>query len=157
MNTKIMQAYKQAPWRVQLQRLFYIALAIVMILVVAALYLNISAQAATAGLDFQGYEWQRQDLERQIANNIAILGQITSEENMVERAKALGYTPIAIDKAVYVVVPGYTGRQPAIFAPAPSSDMLADPIIKPSYTQSLWEWLFQGVLIWTNGAGGTAQ
>jgi hypothetical protein len=157
MNAKIMQAYKQAPWRVQLQHLFYIVLAIVMILVVAALYLNISAQAATAGLDFQGYEWQRQDLERQIANNIAILGQITSEENMVARAKALGYTPIAIDKAVYVVVPGYTGRQPAIFAPAPSSDMLADPIIKPSYTQSLWEWLFQGVLIWTNGAGGTAQ
>ncbi|HEX7568739.1 MAG TPA: hypothetical protein VF355_09265 [Anaerolineaceae bacterium] len=157
MNAKIMQAYKQAPWRVQLQHLFYIVLAIVMILVVAALYLNISAQAATAGLDFQGYEWQRQDLERQIANNIAILGQITSEENMVARAKALGYTPIAMDKAVYVVVPGYTGRQPAIFAPAPSSDMLADPIIKPSYTQSLWEWLFQGVLIWTNGAGGTAQ
>ena len=157
MNAKSMQAYKQAPWRVQLQHLFYIVLAIVMILVVAALYLNISAQAATAGLDFQGYEWQRQDLERQIANNIAILGQITSEENMVARAKALGYTPIAMDKAVYVVVPGYTGRQPAIFAPAPSSDMLADPIIKPSYTQSLWEWLFQGVLIWTNGAGGTAQ
>ena len=157
MNAKIMQAYKQAPWRVQLQHLFYIVLAIVMILVVAALYLNISAQAATAGLDFQGYEWQRQDLERQIANNIAILGQITSEENMVARAKALGYIPIAMDKAVYVVVPGYTGRQPAIFAPAPSSDMLADPIIKPSYTQSLWEWLFQGVLIWTNGAGGTAQ
>ena len=157
MNAKIMQAYKQAPWRVQLQHLFYIVLAIVTILVVAALYLNISAQAATAGLDFQGYEWQRQDLERQIANNIAILGQITSEENMVARAKALGYTPIAMDKAVYVVVPGYTGRQPAIFAPAPSSDMLADPIIKPSYTQSLWEWLFQGVLIWTNGAGGTAQ
>ena len=157
MNTKIMQAYKQAPWRVQLQHLFYIVLAIVMILVVAALYLNISAQAATAGLDFQGFEWQRQDLERQIANNDAKLGQITSEENMVARAKALGYTPIAMDKAVYVVVPGYTGRQPAIFAPAPSSDMLADPIIKPSYTQSLWEWLFQGVLIWTNGAGGTAQ
>ena len=157
MNTKSMQAYKQAPWRVQLQRLFYIALAIVMILVVAALYLNISAQAATAGLDFQGFEWQRQDLERQIANNDAKLGQITSEENMLERAKALNYSPIALDKAVYVVVSGYTGRQTASFAPAPSSDMLTDPIIKPSYTQSLWEWLFQGVLIWTNAAGGTAK
>lgn len=157
MNTKIMQAYKQAPWRVQLQRLFYITLAIVMIVVVAALYLNISAQAATAGLDFQGLEWQRQDLERQIANNDAKLGQIESEENMVVRAKALGFTPIAMDKAVYVVVPGYTGRQLASFAPVPSSDMLADPIIKPSYTQSLWEWLFPGVLIWTNAAGGTAK
>jgi hypothetical protein len=157
MNTKIKQAYKQAPWRVQLQRLFYIALAIVMILVVAALYLNISAQAATAGLDFQGFEWQRQDLERQIANNDAKLGQITSEENMLARAKALNYSPIALDKAVYVVVSGYNGRQTASFAPAPSSDMLTDPIIKPSYTQSLWEWLFQGVLIWTNAAGGTAK
>lgn len=157
MNTKIKQAYKQAPWRVQLQRLFYVALIIVMVLVVAALYLNISAQAANAGMDFQGLEWTREDLARQIANDEVILGQVTSEENMVARAKALGFTTIALDQAMYVVVPGYTGRQPAAFAPAPGLDMYADPIIKPSYTQSLWEWLFQGVLTWTNAAGGTAQ
>jgi hypothetical protein len=155
MTTKLIQAYKQTPWRVQLQRLGYIALAIIMVLLVAAIYLNISAQAATAGLDFQKLEWDREDLQREIANLDATLGQISSEQSMMARAQALGFKPITMDKAVYVVVPGFAGRQTVNFAPPPSSDMLADPIIKPSYTQSLWEWLFQGVLTWTNAAGGS--
>ncbi len=157
MDTTIKQAYKQAPWRTQLQRLFFIAVIIVVVLLVAYLYLNISAQAATAGMDFQGLEWTREDLTRQIANDQVILGQITSEENMMARAKTLGFSPIAMDKAVYVVVPGYTGRQAVTFAPAPGPDMYTDPLIQPGYTESLWEWLFQGVLTWTNAAGGNAQ
>jgi len=157
MNTMIKQAYKQAPWRTQLQRLFFVAVILVIILVVAALYLNISAQAATAGMDFQGLEWTQQDLTRQIANNQAILGQVTSEENMMARAKALGFTPIAIDKAVYVVVPGYTGHQLAAFAPGPSLDMYTDPVMSSSYTQSLWDWLFSGVLTWTSAVEGNAK
>jgi hypothetical protein len=157
MNTNIKQAYKQAPWRIQLQRLFYIALIIVMVLVVAALYLNISAQAASAGMDFQGLEWTREDLVRQIANDQVVLGQITSEENMMTRAKALGFSNISMDKAMYVIVPGFNGDQTAEFAPAPSQNMYAEPIIKPSYTQSLWEWLFQGVLTYSNVAGGNTQ
>ena len=36
MTTKLIQAYRQAPWRVQLQRLGYVALAILMVLLVAA-------------------------------------------------------------------------------------------------------------------------
>ena len=157
MNTNLIQAYRQAPWRVQLQRLVYVAAGIVFILVIAGLYLNISAQAASAGLDFQNLQWTRQDLQRQIADDDATLGSILSEDKMMARAKALNFVPVATDKAVYVVVPGYTGRQQGSFAPAPGPDMYSDPIMKPSYTQSLWEWLFQGVLTWTNTAGGSAQ
>ena len=157
MSTNIKQAYKQAPWRVQLQRLFFVAVGIVMALVVAALYLNISAQAANAGMDFQGLEWNRQDLVRQIADDQATLGNLTSEDNMLARAKALGFSPIAMNKAVYVVVPGYGGRQQASFAPAPSPDMYTEPIIKPSYTQSLWDWLFQGVVTWASANGGNLK
>ncbi len=157
MAPKLVQAYRQAPWRVQLQRLGYFALAIIMVLLVAALYLNISAQAATAGLDFQGLEFQRQSIQRQIADLDASLAQITSEESMLARAEALGFKPIASDQAVYVVVPGYTGRQPAALAPVPDASMLAEPIIKPSYTQSLWEFLNQGNHTWTNSAGGGYQ
>ena len=157
MTTKLIQAYRQAPWRVQLQRLGYVALAILMVLLVAALYLNISAQAATAGLDFQGLEFQRQSLQREIANLDATLALVTSENTMLERAKAMGFTPISMDKVVYVVVPGYVDRQPASFAPVPDANMLAEPIIKPSYTQSLWEFLFSGILTWTNSAGGSSQ
>ncbi len=157
MAPKLVQAYRQAPWRVQLQRLGYFALAIIMVLLVAALYLNISAQAATAGLDFQGLEFQRQSIQRQIADLDATLAQVTSEESMLARAEALGFKPIASNQAVYVVVPGYIGRQGAALAPVPDSNMLAEPIIKPSYTQSLWEFLNQGILTWTNSAAGAAQ
>ncbi len=157
MAPKLMQAYRQAPWRVQLQRLGYFALAIIIVLLVAALYLNISAQAATAGLDFQGLEFQRQSIQRQIADLDATLAQVTSEESMLARAEALGFKPIASDQAVYVVVPGYIGRQAAALAPVPDSNMLAEPIIKPSYTQSLWEFLNQGILTWTNSAAGATQ
>ena len=157
MTTKLIQAYRQAPWRVQLQRLGYVALAILMVLLVAALYLNISAQAATAGLDYQGLEFKRQSIQREIANLDATLALISSEDTMLERAKALGFTPISMDKVVYVVVPGYVDRQPASFAPVPDASMLAEPIIKPSYTQSLWEFLFSGILTWTNSAGGPTQ
>jgi hypothetical protein len=155
MTHKLIQAYRQTPWRVQLQRLGFIALGIIMILLVAAIYLNISAQAASAGLDFQKLQYEREDLQREIANLDATLGSISSEASMAARAQAMGFKPLTMDKAVYVVVPGFAGRQAITFAPAPSSDMLADPIIKPSYTQSLWEWLFQGVLTWTNAAGGS--
>ncbi len=157
MTTKLVQAYRQAPWRVQLQRLGYVALGILMVLLVAALYLNISARAATAGLDFQGLEFQRQSLQREIADLDATLAEITSEDSMLARADAMGFKQISMDQAVYVVVPGYTGRQAASLAPVPDSNMLAEPIIKPSYTQSLWEFLFQGVLTWTNSAGGSSQ
>ncbi len=157
MATKLVQAYRQAPWRVQLQRLGYFALGIIMVLLVAALYLNISAQAATAGLDFQGLEFQRQSLQRQIADLDATLARVTSEESMRARAEALGFKPISSDKAVYVVVPGFTGRQQAALAPVPDANMLAEPIIKPSYTQSLWEFLFQGILTWSNSSGEPVQ
>jgi hypothetical protein len=157
MATKLVQAYRQAPWRVQLQRLGYFALGIIMVLLVAALYLNISAQAATAGLDFQGLEFQRQSLQREIADLDATLAKINSEESMLARAQALGFKPISSDQVVYVVVPGFTGRSPASLAPVPDTNMLAEPIIKPSYTQSLWEFLFQGVLTWTNSSAGAAQ
>ncbi len=157
MAPKLVQAYRQAPWRVQLQRLGYFALAIIMVLLVAALYLNISAQAATAGLDFQGLEFQRQSLQRKIADLDATLAQVTSEESMLARAQAMGFKQITSDQAVYVVVPGYTGRQPAALAPVPDASSLAEPIIKPSYTQSLWEFLNQGILTWTSSGGGSSQ
>src|SRR5512146_1494908 len=154
MAPKLIQAYRQAPWRVQLQRLGYVALAIIMVLLVAALYLNISAQAATAGLDFQNLEFKRQSIQRQVANLDAQLALITSEDTMRQRAEAMGYRPIAMDNAVYVVLPGYVSRQPASFAPVPDANLLAEPIIKPSYTQSLWEFLFQGILSLSSSAGG---
>jgi cell division protein FtsL len=150
MTQHLIQAYRQAPWRVQLQRLGVIFAVLVAIALVAIIYITISAQAASAGMDFQKLEADREDLVRQNADLANTLASLTSEEAMQPRAKTLGYKDLATDKAVYVVVPNYVGRQEPSFAPLPSADRFSEPLIKPSYTESLWEYLFKGVLSLTS-------
>ena len=150
MTQHLIQAYRQAPWRVQLQRLGVFFAALVAIAIVALFYINISAQAANAGLEFQKLESDWEDLQRETADLSNTLALLTSEETMQERAKALGYKPLATDKTVYVVVPNYAGRQQPAFAPLPGADRFGEPLIKPSYTESLWEILFKGVISITN-------
>ena len=51
-----------------------------------------------------------------------------------------------------MIVPGYIGRQPEILALPITLEVEESNIIKPSYTQSLWDILFRARL-WQ----GTAQ
>jgi hypothetical protein len=148
MTHYLKQAYRQAPWRATLQRLGVIFAILAGVAIVALIYLSISAQAAAAGLDFQKLEIDREEYMRDNADLSARLAYLSSESVMQARAKELGYKPLAADKAVYVIVPGYTGRQQPAFAPPPGMDRFTEPLIKSSYTQSLWEVLFQGVLAW---------
>jgi len=53
MKNRLLQAYKQAPWRVQLQWIGLFLLGLVLVAGITGLYLNISAQAATAGRKIQ--------------------------------------------------------------------------------------------------------
>lgn len=140
------QAYQQAPWRLQLQRIGGFLAALVAVVLIAGVYLFISAQTATAGLEIQSLERQRESLNRMIADRRASLAEITSAGVMTRRAMELGFEYPDMDAAIYMVIPGYEGRQPVMIAPPPSSNSLPSPIIKQSYRQSLWEWFFQGVL-----------
>jgi hypothetical protein len=63
---------------------------------------------------------------------------------MEKRAFDLGFRPNNPDQIAYMVVPGYPGRQAAIMAPPPQPPTIQQVIIKPAYTQSLWEWFFKG-------------
>ncbi len=47
---RIKQAYRQAPWRLQMQSIGFYLLPVIAIALTTIIYLNISAQAATAGL-----------------------------------------------------------------------------------------------------------
>ena len=106
MAHKLIQAYQQAPWRTQVQRLRTYLLLIVVFALVTGMYLYISAQAAMAGLSTQQGEWVREGLIREIASKKMELGALTSFENMEKRATALGYKPVPADKGMYVVVSG---------------------------------------------------
>ncbi len=144
------QAYQQAPWRLQMQRIGGFLAALVAVVLIAGVYLFISAQTATAGLEIQSLERQRESLDRLIADRRAALAEITSASVMTKRATEQGFERPDMSTAIYMLIPGYTGRQPVMIAPPPSSEMLATPIIKQVYRQSLWEWFFEGVLDSTN-------
>jgi len=142
MNQRLIQAYQQTPWRRQLQRIAYFMLALVLVALVAGLYLSVTAQTAAAGIEIQNMEDMREQLLRSNADLKSQLAQLTTVENMTSRAQEMGFEPVNQDEVIYMVISEYMGRPAASFAPASSTtQLLPRAIIRPSYTQSLWEWL----------------
>ncbi len=154
MSHSMTQAYQQAPWRIQLQRIGLFMLVLVLVALVAGLYLYISAKTVEAGVQIQDLEWEREKTLRRISNLKSDLAFITSAAQMEDRAQELGFQPVNENDVMYMVVPGYAGRQTAIMAPPPSPVKITPPLIKPSYKQSLWEWLFQGIITVTESTRG---
>lgn len=154
---KLEQAYRQAPWRSQAQWSGMFLLVVISFVMVAGLYLSISAQAATAGLDIQDLQVQKDETTRRSADLRNQLAYLSSDAVMEKRAKDLGYKLNRIDEPTYLIIPRYAGRETANMAPPPGLDMIPSPVLRPAYTQSLWEWLFQGVLSYTDPSLGVTQ
>ncbi|MHC1741375.1 MAG: hypothetical protein AB9897_09730 [Anaerolineaceae bacterium] len=150
------QAFKQAPWRSQIQFVGLFLLGLVIVLLVAGVYLNISGQAAEAGLVTYNLNYDRRSLERSIADSKAQLALISSSSVMEERAKVLGFEAANPEDVVYVSVPGYTGRQTAILAPPPGITETQGAVVKSEYRESLWDWLFQGINRLSNSVRGNS-
>ncbi len=146
MTNRIIQAYRQAPWRAQLQWIGLFLLGLILCALVAAIYLNVSERAALAGREIQKYQSDSDNLERQIADLETQLAMLTSADQMQKRAQTMNFAPIEPGKAMYLVIPGYTERQPVVLAPAPGPSMAQAPLIRTTYTESLWEVLFKGFL-----------
>ncbi|HEY3344555.1 MAG TPA: hypothetical protein VGJ97_06495 [Anaerolineaceae bacterium] len=141
------QAYRQAPWRAQLQWIVMFLLALVMVAIVAAIYLSVSAQSAETGREIQTMQMESSDVESQIADLTSQLAALTSAAQMQKRAKDMGFVPVDPSKETFLVIPGYGGRQTAMLAPPPGLSTVPTTLIRPAYTQSLWEWIFHGFLI----------
>jgi hypothetical protein len=146
MTQNMTQAYQQTPWRIQLQRFGLFLLGLVVIGLVAGLYLFITAESVSAGVEIQSNEWEKESISRRISNLKSQIGFLSSAVEMEKRAFDLGFRPNNPDQIAYMVVPGYPGRQAAIMAPPPQPPTIQQVIIKPAYTQSLWEWFFQGMI-----------
>lgn len=148
------QAFKQAPWRLQVQTVGLFLVALVVVLMIASVYLSISGQAAAAGLGAYQMNFERQDLERQIADHKAQIAILTSATTMEIRAKEMGFERIDPSEAVYVSVPGYAGKQAVVLAPPPGITETDQVIIKSAYRQSLWDWFFSGINRLSASTGG---
>jgi hypothetical protein len=153
---KFSQAFKQAPWRSQIQYAGLFLLVLVVMLVIASIYLSISGRAAAAGLSAYHMSLDRQTLEREIADRKAEVAILTSVTVMEQRAKDMGFKRINPNQAVYVVVPGYTGKKAIVLAAPPGIDESSQSLVLPAYRQSIWDWLFQGVNRLSESVGGGA-
>jgi hypothetical protein len=146
MTQNMTQAYQQTPWRIQLQRFGLFLLGLVIIGLIAGLYLYITAESVSAGVQIQNNEWKKEAAQRRISNLKSEIGFLSSATEMEKRAYELGFRPNTSDQVTYMVVPGYPGRQAAIMAPPPEPPAIQQVVIKPTYTQSLWEWFFQSMV-----------
>ena len=143
---QLIHAYKDAPWRVQLQLIGVFSLAVVLVALIAGVYLNVTARAATIGREIQVMEGVILALQRDNADLENQLGMLTSIRSMERRAEDLGFQPINPDNVIYITVKGYTGRQAASLAPPPGPIKTSTALLPPEYTQTLFEWLTEATL-----------
>ncbi len=140
---KITQAYSQTPWRRQMQGVGMFLAILVLGLVIAMIYVNVSAEAVTVGREIQQMQAAIETLERSIADKQSQLAYITSAGEMEARALKMGFQPVNPGEAVFIVIPGYAGRMEAVLAP-PSVPAAAQAMtLSPEYTLSLVDWVKQ--------------
>lgn len=145
MKNRLLQACKQAPWRIQIQWIGLFLLALVILAALAGLYLNINSKAAAAGRHIQSLERNIKDINNQIAELTTDLATAQSTERMLTRARELGFTLIDPMTAIYLEVPGYVPDDELELA-APLPEITDDaPIIQSSYRNSLWDWFVKNI------------
>jgi len=145
MKKRILQAYKQAPWRIQIQWIGLFLLALVLIASITGIYLSISAQAAASGRRIQSLERQISNINNEIAELTANLAKANSVDNMKSRAEALGFIPLNPHEAVYLETPGYNPHADLMLAPPRVNIISESPTVLSSYKISLWDWLAQNI------------
>jgi len=145
MTNKLIQAYRQTPWRVQKQWIGLFTLALVLVSSVALVYLNITTQAGNTGTEVQKLIESENNLERQIETDRSTLAHLTSVDEMLKRANEMGFVPIEPGQIEYMIIPNYHPRQTVALAPAPEPEVVQAPLIRPEYTQSLWDVIFRNL------------
>ena len=140
----LVHAYKIAPWRIQRQWVGNFLLAVVTLAMIAALYLDVSAQAAIAGREIQDLTSAITTSQQASADLQTQLASLTAASVMEERALSLGFEAMEPDEVEYLLVPGYAPPKPEILTSA-SLPQLSAPSIPPEYTQSLLDWIDQKI------------
>jgi cell division protein FtsL len=118
---QIIHAYKQAPWRVQRQYVGAFLLGVVVLALVAALYLDLSARTAVAGREIQELQLKITAMQRSNADLETELANLTASAVMQQRALLLGYRPVKPGELDYIYVPGYVPPEPDILLAAADS------------------------------------
>jgi hypothetical protein len=146
MDQTLLQAYRESPWRTQLKWIGASLAVLALIALIAGIYLTVSARATEVGYQITHLEATREAQTLEIASLRAELASLTSASVMAQRARELGFQPADMSQALYVAVDPSLVRREAQLAPPASSK--PEPLIKPAYKQSLWDWMVEEVLQW---------
>ena len=136
---RLIQAYRQAPWRTHQRWVGFFVFVTIFTAVVAVVYLSISGRASAYGLDIQQFKYLIGQKEILIADLEAELASMTTIDKLMERAEAMDYVRVQPGQVHYIVVPGYSGRPPVSLAPP--AQLPAQSQVPPEYEQSLLDWL----------------
>ena len=86
---KFTQAYSLTPWRKQIQGIGLFLAILVVGALVAGVYLNVTARAATVGRQIQRHRNRIEELEQDIADKESKLASLTSSVVMERRAQEM--------------------------------------------------------------------
>lgn len=150
----LMQAYRQAPWRKQVQLIGLFSAVLVILTTGAGIYLQVTAQAATLGREIQYMQEERQQLQQLIEDQQSELARLASAHALEERALDLGFEAVNPSTAIYVVVPGYAGRQTVAIASQPRLGGPGEILLPPAYTMTLFDWIGEVYRSFTLQSGG---
>lgn len=158
-------AYHQAPWRKQIQWIGTFLLVLVVVWLVAAIYLDITARAAAIGREIQRLQVgggltlsvydditlveeapSIEELEQQIATLQLQLAMLTSKSAMDGRAAEMGYHPVSPSDVLYIEIPGYIPPQQPQLAPPPGSKPAQSQSTVPVIRESMLQWLIGQLL-----------
>ena len=149
----LVQAHRQAPWRLQTQRGVLVLIVTILVASILWVMVSVSVRAASAGLEIQSLEQKQDNYKRQIAALRTQYAILTSANLMEERAASMGFQPVNPSEITFLVIPGYRGRSSNLQASPPGA-AAEQPLVKPAYTQSLWEWLVHGYSQMSEQPGG---
>jgi hypothetical protein len=158
---RITRAFKQAPWRSQIQTAALGAAVLTVCLVLGSLFLNETSRTATDGFEVQSLEVRKTDLTRQNAELRVRLADLRAEDRLRKRAVELGYRLARPDEIEYLKVDGYHNppsaveRQLAYQSAIVPAALTVTPTPIPDFTETLGEWLVESVFgVKAEAAGG---
>lgn len=137
------QAFQQAPWRVQIRLTSGSMLPLIALLIVGGMYLAVNARHARAGRQVLTLQMQEAELLRSNAEKGATLAELTSPEQMYQRALGLGFRPAYPAEIEYILMEDYTPPLPFIAPRPPASANIGEGMLSPAYTETLGEWLLR--------------
>ena len=150
----ISRAFRQAPWRSQLQTAAAALLVLVAVTAIGGMSLASASRWATAGRAVQNLEARKIELQIQNGELQKQLAQLRSMGRLEARAMELGFAPATNTQVEYLVVTGYPGKgaRPAteLAGAAPG----ASPRFEVRYDETLVDWVARALSSMTAEAAG---